>query len=386
MKIVHIANFYGPRSGGIKTTLHELGRGYLKAGHEFFYIVPGPSYIKEETIFGIKITLPGIQLVGTGGYQIIKSNKQLLNIVEYINPDRIEVSDRFTLFKLGRWAKKRRIPSLVFSHETLSGLANKYLKFIPRYVRQLLVDWHNKKLANTFDTVIATTDFAAAEFKKIGIKNLRQVSLGVDLDEFNPINRSLELRSELLNGSRYLLVHCARLSPEKEPIRSIQAVEKLLAAGIDVRLIIIGGGPLWKKIRKLSANLPIQMIGYVACRKKIAQYLAVADVSIAPGPLETFCLSALESLSSGTPVVASASSAVGEILNINGEQPAGAVAEDTGEAFASAITEILRDSRIRKNARLQAEKFDWSRTVSLMLQIHLAPNPPVVAQQQLTAA
>jgi hypothetical protein len=27
MKIVHIANFYGPKSGGIRTTLHELGKG-----------------------------------------------------------------------------------------------------------------------------------------------------------------------------------------------------------------------------------------------------------------------------------------------------------------------------------------------------------------------
>ena len=34
MRIVHVANFYGPSSGGIKTTLHELGRGYLKYGHE----------------------------------------------------------------------------------------------------------------------------------------------------------------------------------------------------------------------------------------------------------------------------------------------------------------------------------------------------------------
>ena len=32
MRIVHIANFYGPNSGGIKTTIHELGKGYLQIG------------------------------------------------------------------------------------------------------------------------------------------------------------------------------------------------------------------------------------------------------------------------------------------------------------------------------------------------------------------
>ena len=38
MKIVHIANFYGPNSGGIKTTLHQLGRGYLRLGHDLSLI------------------------------------------------------------------------------------------------------------------------------------------------------------------------------------------------------------------------------------------------------------------------------------------------------------------------------------------------------------
>lgn len=386
MRIVHVANFYGPRSGGIKTTLHELGLGYLRAGHEFIYVVPGPTYLKEITPFGLQITLPSVQLFGTGGYQIIKSNKQLLNLIQFINPDRLEISDRFTLFKLGRWARKYKVPSVVFSHETLTGLARKYFKFLPRFFTDFLVDLHNKKLAKTFDTVIATTNFAAVEFEKIGINNLRKVPLGVDLRTFNPSRRNLEFRSELLAGSRYLLVHCGRLSPEKEPHRSVQAVANLIAAGVDVKLIIIGGGPLWKKIRKQSAHLPVQMIGYVACREKIADYLAAADVTIAPGPLETFCLSALESLASGTPVVASSSSAVGEILDTENNNPAGAIAMDTGDAFATAITEVLRDSGIRKNARFQAEKFDWKITINKMLKIHNEVKPSLVFENRLTAA
>lgn len=109
--------------------------------------------------------------------------------MEFLNPDRIEVSDRFTLLKVGRWAKKYKIASVVFSHETLAGLVKKYLWFMPTTIRTLIVDWHNKKLANCFDTVIATTNFAAAEFEKIGIKNLTKISLGVDLIEFHPANR-----------------------------------------------------------------------------------------------------------------------------------------------------------------------------------------------------
>jgi alpha-1,6-mannosyltransferase len=370
MKIVHVANFYGPSSGGIKTTLHELGKGYLKNGHEFIYIAPGPKYLKEETPFGIKISLPSITLIGSGGYQIIRGKKQLLNLLEFLHPDRIEVSDRFTLLKVGKWASRNKISTIVFSHETLDGLVNKYLPLLPKKFRLKFVNWHNQRLARTFDQVIATTDFAAKEFERIKIANLKKIALGVDLMEFNPKNRNLELRKELLKGSRYLLIYCGRLSPEKEPARSVQAVAHLVDAGVDVRLVIIGGGPLWKKIRKQSLSLPIDMLGYIVNRKQLATYLAAADIAIAPGPLETFCLSALESLASGTPVVASKSSAVGEILNVTSPDTAGAVAHNDGRAFASAINDLLRDSSLRSRARKQAEKFSWSKTVEQMLELH----------------
>jgi alpha-1,6-mannosyltransferase len=386
MRIVHIANFYGPNSGGIKTTVHELGRGYLKYGHEFIYIVPGPKYIREQTPFGLKISLPSITLPGSGGYQVIRSNKQLLNLLEFLNPERIELSDRFTLLKVGRWARQQKIPSLVFSHETLNGLVKKYFPMIPAVIRNHFVKWHNSKLANTFDLVIATTDFAAAEFVQNGIKNLKKIALGVDLVGFKPENRSNKLRRELLKDADFLLVHCGRLSPEKEPQRSVQAVAELVNQGIKARLVIIGGGPMWKKIRKQSANLPIEMVGYIASREKLASYLAAADISIAPGPLETFCLSALESLASGTPVVASKSSAVGEILNIKSINPAGAVAADDGLSFADEIITLLKKGNLRKVARSQAEQFSWANTIDAMLEIHQAKQPMITTKRKLRAA
>ena len=386
MRIVHVANFYGPSSGGIKTTLHELGRGYLKYGHEFIYIVPGPRYIKEQTPFGLKISLPSFTLPASGGYQIIRSNKQLLNLLEFLNPDRIEVSDRFTLLKVGRWAKQHKKASLVFSHETLNGLVQKFLPYIPVSLRNKLVNWHNRKLASSFDTVIATTEFAAAEFVRIGTKNLRKVALGVDLIEFNPENRNYKLRKELLKESEFLLVHCGRMSPEKQPERSVQALAELVRRGVNARLVIIGGGPLWSKIRKQSMGLPVEMVGYIASRQKVAAYLAAADLAIAPGPLETFCLSALESLASGTPVVASKSSAVGEILNISSIRPAGAVAADDGIAFANEIIKLLNKGNLRKVARSQAEQFSWANTIDAMLDIHDAKKPMITTKRRLKAA
>jgi alpha-1,6-mannosyltransferase len=368
MRIVHVANFYGPNSGGIKTTLHELGRGYLHYGHEFIYIVPGVNNHSEMTQFGYKITLPSVMLPGSGGYRVIRNNRELKKIIASLNPDAIEISDRFTLRGIGLWAKREGIPTVVFSHETLRGLAK---RFLPSWLPlNSLVDWHNRRLSRSFDHVVATTEFAAKEFRELDTPNIVKIPLGVDLETFTPANRSLRLRSELLKGSQLLLVHCGRLSPEKEPQRSIEAVEKLLADGVDARLVIIGNGPLWSKLRERSSGLPVDMLGYVADRKKVSAILASADISLAPGPLETFCLSALESLASGTPVVASESSAVGEFLRHTEKNPAGAIAADNGSSFAAAIESLAFRPALRKVARTSAQRLPWDSTVTTMMQLH----------------
>lgn len=386
MRIVHIANFYGSTSGGIKTAIHELGSGYQKYGHEFIYVVPGPKFIQEQTKFGTRITLPSRTLPFTGGYQVIKSNKQLITLLEFLKPDRVEVSDRFTLFKVGKWAKQMKVPTIVFSHETLAGLTKRFFPFVPKLIRNLFVNSQNRRLAKGFDQVVVTTDFAGEEFKRIGILNLRKVSLGVDLQGFTPDHFDRRLKRELKDSHDFLLMYCGRLSPEKEPQRVLEALIQLRERGINAKLVVLGGGALWRKFRKQAVGLPVNMVGYVANREKIAQHLSCADVVMAPGPLETFCLSALETLACGVPVVASASSAVGEILGLDQADQAGLVAENNGAAFAVAVEQILFNSRFKQNARTRAERYSWRNTIDQMLIIHDAKPNMVTTRRRLKVA
>ena len=41
MRILRIANYVAPRSGGLKTALRHLGAGYQAAGHEAVLVIPG---------------------------------------------------------------------------------------------------------------------------------------------------------------------------------------------------------------------------------------------------------------------------------------------------------------------------------------------------------
>jgi alpha-1,6-mannosyltransferase len=386
MRIVHIANFYGPKSGGIRTTLHELGSGYISRGHEFTYVVPGVGFFCEETPFGRKITVPSIVLPFSGGYRIIRNNKDIKKLLITLKPDALEVSDRFTLSKVGLWAKKRNIHTVVFSHETLSGLTKSTFKLNFKK----FVNWHNARLASRFHNVITTTAFAAREFEEISTKNLVHVPLGVDLQTFSPKHRSEELRTELLKGADVLLLHCGRMSREKNPQNSILALRELRNRGVNARLVYVGMGPMFKSLKEQAKDLPVTFLGYIVDRDMLAQIIASADVSIAPGPIETFCLAALESLASGTPVVASSTSAVGEFLLLDTAEPVGAVANNNPTAFADAITKVLQLREMQPNlpqmCHQQAENYPWSSTLMMMLRLHGAGREVTAISKRLRAA
>ena len=142
MRIVHVANFYGPKSGGLRTTMNQLGIGYQAVGIEFIYIVPDEKNYEEITPYGKKIGVKAPIIPGSGGYRAIINPVEVISILENLKPDRVEVSDRLTLRRVGLWAKKRGIFAVVFSHETLDGLSKKFLKYVP--LRKKLVNWHNQ--------------------------------------------------------------------------------------------------------------------------------------------------------------------------------------------------------------------------------------------------
>lgn len=367
MKILHIANFYGPKSGGIKTTIHDLGRRYEDSGHQFTFVVPGINLSKTNTAYGTAIYLPSREIPFSGGYRVFRSRREIKQAIVVVKPDRIECSDRFTLMFLGPWARKMGIQTVVFSHETLSGLVSKFLP--AQKVMQRFVDWHNKKLSKAFDYVIATTRFASREFERVSTKNLRLIPLGVDTEIFSPAKRNPVLRENLLNGKEFLLVHCGRLSPEKDPHLSVEAIEALTKMGISAQLVVVGGGPMIEKIQRMSRGLPVTFTGYIANPNRIAEIMASADVAIAPGPLETFCLSAMESLSAGTPVVANSKSAVGEFLGEEGGARCGYTASGSGLDFALKIREILYGESLRENARATAVGFTWDKTMNQLINI-----------------
>jgi alpha-1,6-mannosyltransferase len=358
VRVVHVANAYTPNSGGIRTTVHALGQGYRAAGHQLVLVVPGPRADDEELPWGRRVTLAGPRIPGSGGYRILADLRAVRAVRDRLEPYRLEVSDRLTLRGLGRWASAAGVPSIVIAHERVDGVLRAFSPLGPRGA-QLAADRHNAITAERFDAVLTTTRFAAQEFARIGVPT-HHAPLGVDLDQFRPGPRQTRASP--------LLVLCSRLSREKRPDLAVEAVRVLRRGGCLARLVIAGSGPLTESLRRRARGLPVELVGHLGDRAAVASLLRSADVVLAPGPVETFGLAALEALACGTPVVAANTSAVAELV----VGAAGRTACPEPDALAAAVVALLAvpEAQRRAAARARAEQFPWSRTTDTMLTLH----------------
>lgn len=362
MRIVQVANFYGPRSGGLRTAVDRLGAEYCSAGHEVYLIVPGRDGAVSTMPTGVtRIALPARVIPFTGGYRAVPVTP-VIGLLDRLHPDAIEVSDRFTLRPLGAWGARRGVRTVMVSHERLDRLTGQIL---PGPLARRVADFANRRTAADYDTVLCTTGFAREEFERIGATNLLTVPLGVDLETFHPRRFCPDIRRQLAGPRQVLLVHCGRLSIEKRVDRSISTLAALRNRGLDARLVIAGDGPLRARLERQAAGLPVRFTGFVDSRTAVAELLACADVAIAPGPHETFGLAALEALACGTPTVVSRTSALAEILTAD----SGAVAANDPRALAEAVTGVLArpEPQRRFCARRRAEHFSWPHSAAGML-------------------
>jgi alpha-1,6-mannosyltransferase len=365
--IVRLANFVTPASGGLRTALRELGAGYRAAGHQPVLVVPGEREGDELTEQGRVITLPGPLVPGTGGYRVLTDRRRLARLLEDLAPDRLEVSDRTTLRWTGEWARRARVPAVMVSHESVDGVLGTW--GVPERAARQAADRLNRRTARAYSRIVCTTAWAEREFVRIGARNVVRAPLGVDLDARRPDRRSAMLRARHAAPGETLLALCSRLSVEKRPGTALDALAALRARGTPAVLVVAGDGPLRARLaeRARAERLPVTFLGHVGDVAEVAALQATADVCLAPGPVETFGLAALEALACGTPVVANAASALPAIVGT-----AGAVAPGEGTAFADAVQRLLArpEPDRRAAARARAERFGWAAAVEAFLAAH----------------
>ncbi|NTU68206.1 MAG: glycosyltransferase family 4 protein [Chlorobiaceae bacterium] len=145
----------------------------------------------------------------------------------------------------------------------------------------------------------------------------------------------------------------------------VEAMPKIVREIPEVRFVIAGSGPLENDLRRRVIELGLgNSVVFAGFRHDIPQLYGELDITVIPSPEEGMSMSALESMASGGPVVATSGGGLVDIITNmhNGV----IVPPDNPEALASGVVALLRaDYRtIGLNAKKTVkEKFELHRII-----------------------
>ncbi|GAB4009639.1 glycosyltransferase [Nocardioides ultimimeridianus] len=361
MRIAQLANFVGASSGGMKTALAELGKGYVAAGADRLLVVPGPVDRVTETELGTvaQVRAPRVG----GGYRLIVEPWRLVDVLDRFRPTSIEWNDKLTLLPVAWWARRAGVRTVCLSHEQLTDMFT--MRSGKPTTSRVSIAVVNRLVVRSFDTLVVTSRYAQEEFQRLADAvdcPIERVPLGVDLETFRPHDVEDDEPGVLK------LAYVGRLSREKSPHLAVATAVELHRRGVPVRLEVYGEGPHLWELRELAGTAPVRFHGYVDGRVELGRRIAAADIALSVCPGETFGLAVLEALACGTPVVTADRGGARELVDARcgawgGADPAG---------LADAVLRLAsRPEAVRRAAaRARAEEFPWSRTVASMLAIH----------------
>lgn len=352
LKVLRLANFVSPTSGGIRTVLRRISHAQADLGVHSTIVVPGPDagIAAVEGVLDVG-TLPGVRLAAGQPYRLVLNRTAIRAVLDEVRPDVVEIHDQLTLAWLGKECRRRGIRTVLVAHERLDLLAAFWSGL--DVARTTAGRWIGR-VGKQVDQVVTPSDFAAIPYRAAGI-DVRVVRWGVDHAVFTPEGQRARGGEGVLR-----LVHAGRLSAEKDPTLSARTAEYLAQRGTAVALTVVGSGP---QAPLLAAYPHARMVGFLDGADKMAQALRSADVFLAPGPFETFGVSALEAMACGLPVVCRESGSISEI-------PGTLSAPGSPEGFGQAALALAADRDARSSAAAFAESYTWDAAARQMRAVY----------------
>lgn len=220
--------------------------------------------------------------------------------------------------------------------------------------------------------VFNTEAEAAFVHRRFAQRATRERVIGVGIDALEALDKAPEPAQNALSGPPEgpgvdegaagppAILYAGRIEPGKGVAEMIDYLARFRAdSGIAARLWLIG-----EVAMEVPENDWIEVLGFVDENEKVRR-LCAATVLVAPSPLESFGIVALEAMAAGTPplVNAAAAAAVEHCCKAN----AGLYYRGYAE-FRGALELLLRDDRLRaamakKGASYVREHYSWPRIV-----------------------
>jgi alpha-1,6-mannosyltransferase len=372
VKICDLTQFYSPVSGGVKRYVHEKIAYIRNCSPDDKHVLIVPGRRAEVTTNGVSrvYTIRSPLVSRTGQYRALLNLRAVDEILEAERPDVIESADPYQLgWKAVKLGRALRAPVIGFYH---SHFPEAYLRNSAKILGKIatrrvmkLSRAYVRKLYNEHAATLVASERLASVLRDWGVRNVRVVSLGVNLDIFRPdaSEKDTTRRALGFNSQKKVLLYVGRLAKEKNTA-ALFAAFKLLQQlrPNEFQLLVIGDGPERTQLRKLQARTKnVSWVRYCADPSELARYYRTADLFVHPGVQETFGLAALESQACGTPVVGIRGSCMDKIICHDQKSWA---RENTADALARAIAGCATKKLLtlgRDAAKETRRLYSWAR-------------------------
>jgi teichuronic acid biosynthesis glycosyltransferase TuaC len=258
---------------------------------------------------------------------------------------------------LGRWLGK---PVTVTARGT-------DINEFPQYaVPRRWIKWVTRRAA----AMITVSAALRAALVRLGVP-VERVSVlrnGVDLELFSPGDTESLRRTHKIDGPT--LISVGHLIADK----GHQFVIEALASLPDVRLIVVGDGPMRTELAALAERLGVadrvRWTGTLG-QRALAEHYAIADATVLASKLEGMPNVLLESLACGTPVIATNVGGSGEVVTA---PIAGVLMQErNAPAVVAAYRQLVEhngaERGTRADVRRYAEQFGWAPTTLGLTQL-----------------
>ncbi|MCL5959742.1 MAG: glycosyltransferase [Chloroflexi bacterium] len=266
----------------------------------------------------------------------------------------------------GMLRHKWNVPGVVMFH-TLGAVKNNAHRAGNESPQRIEAE---RRIISTADLIVASSRHERHQMIDIyGAKpeGIRIIPCGIDLDQFQPIDKRAARHSLGLNDTRTLLF-VGRIEPLKAVDVLLKAMARLPGILPDIQLLVLGGDPNaageMSRLRSLATELGIvDQVSFVGSvdHSRLPLYYSAADLCVVPSHYESFSLAAAEALSCGTPVVAAR---VGGLQSLVHHLKNGFLTPShSPDAFAGAISSLMENEPLRLalagEARPSVQHLGW---------------------------
>jgi len=311
MRIGLFTDTYFPQVSGVATSIRTLKTELEKQGHAVFIFTTTDKDVNRYEDWQI-IRIPSVPFFAFKDRRFAyRGFTKALEIAKQYQLDIIHTQTEFSLGLLGIWiARELKIPVIHTYHTQYED----YVHYIAKgmLIRPSMVKYLVRGFLHDVDGVICPSEIVRDLLSKYKVKvEKRVIPTGIELAKFERPEIKEEnlaaLRSKLgIKEDEKMLLSLSRISYEK----NIQAVLNAFAEVVKedkVKLVVAGDGPYLDSLKEQAVKLQIQdqviFTGMIA-PSETALYYKAADFFISASTSETQGLTYLESLASGTPVIA----------------------------------------------------------------------------------